>query len=72
MKELVKAININGVTKIVFNKTDILRQAGVWKLYGTDGVLREFKNEIDMKRFVYENLPDAIREIKFSNNPNGF
>ena len=72
MKELVKAININGVTKIVFNKTDILRQAGVWKLYGTDGVLREFKNEIDMKRFVYENLPDAIREIKFSDNPNGF
>lgn len=72
MEELVKAARINGCNKIVINKVDILDQAGVWKIYDTDGKLREFQNALDMRRFIYDNMPDTVQEIKFSDNPHGF
>jgi adenylosuccinate synthase len=72
MKELNKAIEINGVNKVVFNKMDILRQLGQWKLYDTAGQLKEFTSEESMKSYISSVLPDFIREIKFSDNPHGF
>jgi len=72
MKELVKAIEINGVNKIIFNKVDILKEAGQWKLYGLDGNIMEFDDENSMKRYIYNTLPHYVGEIKFSDNPHGF
>jgi adenylosuccinate synthase len=72
MKELNKAVEINGVNKVVFNKMDILRQLGQWKLYDTEGQLREFTSEESMKSYISSVLPDFVREIKFSDNPHGF
>jgi adenylosuccinate synthase len=72
MRELVKAAQINGCNKIVFNKTDILRQANIWKLYNKDGQLTEFTSEEQMKNYIYNQLEDVAREIKFSDNPHGF
>lgn len=72
MKELVKASQINGCNKIVINKTDILDTVGVWKLYGLDGNIKEFQSSDSMRSYIYDNLPDYIREVKFSDNPHGF
>ena len=70
MQELVKAANINGINKIVFNKTDILEQLGTYKLYDIDGTLREFDNITAMKSYIYSVLPPDITGIMFSDNPN--
>jgi adenylosuccinate synthase len=72
MKELIKAAQINGVNKIVFNKTDILNLVGKWKLYDINGDLMEFSDESSLKRYIYDSLPHHVGEIKFSDNPHGF
>lgn len=72
MESLVKAARINGCNKIVINKVDILDAAGVWKIYDVDGKLREFPNAVEMRKYIYANLPETIQEIKFSDNPHGF
>lgn len=72
MGELVKAAQINGCNKLVINKVDILEKAGAWKLYDSNGKIREFKNGMEMRKYIYENLPDGIKEVKFSDNPEGF
>jgi adenylosuccinate synthase len=72
LKELIKAIEINGINKIVFNKTDILRELGCWKIYDENGKLREFANENDLKAYIYDILPHFVGGIKFSDNPHGF
>ena len=72
MESLVKAARINGCNKIVINKVDILDAAGVWKIYDVDGKLREFQSALEMRSYIYANLPETIQEIKFSDNPHGF
>lgn len=50
-----KAIRMNGVTHVVFNKIDIMREAGVWALI-VDGKERTFPTEDAMKRFIVDRL----------------
>lgn len=46
-----RAIRINGVTHLVFNKTDILAEVGVWAVW--DGTTKiSFKGEKEMKSFL--------------------
>ena len=48
---LEKAININGVTSLVFNKMDVLREVGVWGII-YKGEEKIFNSENDMKRWI--------------------
>jgi adenylosuccinate synthase len=72
MQELVKAVEINGVNKIVFNKVDILRETGTWKIYDKSGNLKTFNDENSLKSYIYDTLPHYVGQIKFSDNPHGF
>ena len=72
MKELLKAVEINGVNRIVFNKVDILRELNTWKMYDKNGDLVDLKDESSMKSYIYDTLPHYVGQIKFSDNPNGF
>jgi len=55
MQNLERAIRVNGVTHIVFNKVDVLRTVGQWVVYDGGNEV-EFKNEDDMKNFVTNRL----------------
>lgn len=69
--QLKKAIDINGVTRVVFNKMDIMEAIGQWKLYDDQGQIRHFDSELAMKRFIYEQIP-GLKQVVWSDNPNGF
>lgn len=68
LKLVERAIRINGVTHLVFNKTDILAEVGVWAvLDGTKKI--SFKNEKEMKAFLnkrFAKLGIAKKNIFFS------
>tara|TARA_R100000008_G_C3586713_1_gene173013 strand:- start:2119 stop:3108 length:990 start_codon:yes stop_codon:yes gene_type:complete len=64
-----RACKINGVNKLVFNKMDILREVGVWKLFN-DGQLVEFKTETDMKYWIQSQFNKEDIEIFFSEDKN--
>lgn len=63
---LKKAAVINGVTEVIINKCDILKQLGVWKAYLSEKnySLVEFMDEDDMKR--YFNKVFSKNKITFS------
>lgn len=55
MQTLERAIRMNGVTHIVFNKVDVLREVGQWAVID-DGNIIDFKTEAEMTDFVKERL----------------
>ena len=55
MQNLERAIQINGVTHIVFNKVDVLRAVGQWAVIDK-GSVRKFKGEKAMQEFVVKRL----------------
>jgi adenylosuccinate synthase len=66
-----RALKINGVTKLVFNKVDVLRETDTWKLI-SGGKTVEFDSEEHMKDFLTQTLTlGAETEIFFSDNKNG-
>lgn len=52
---LKRAIRINGVTHIVLNKVDVLREIGVWKVRDKSGVT-EFGSGEEMQEFLRRHL----------------
>ena len=59
-----KALAINKVTKLVFNKMDVLREVDQWKLIN-DGELIDFEQEARMTSWIEESLPGDM-EVFFS------
>jgi len=55
MQTLERAVCINGVTKVVFNKVDVLRTVGAWAVLDESKTI-EFKNGDDMKEFITKRL----------------
>ena len=55
MQTLERAIRMNGVTHIVFSKTDVLRAVGAWAVIDNNKVVN-FKNEKAMQGFVLKRL----------------
>jgi len=55
MASLERAIRMNGVTHIVFSKTDVLRDVGAWAVIDDKKVV-EFKSEKTMQDFVLKRL----------------
>ena len=65
---LERAININGVNKVVFNKMDILDKAEEWSLFLDDSVY-EFESSNDFEHWIRESCEDlGAEEIFFSRN----
>ena len=67
---LEKAININGVTDIVFNKVDILQKIDRWSLIKEKNKI-EFESENEMKNWMIDRLSplNTISDIHFSADP---
>ena len=55
MQTLERAIRMNGVTHIVFSKTDVLRAVGAWAVIDENKVVK-FKSERAMQDFVLKRL----------------
>lgn len=73
MQLLEKAIRMNGVTHVVFNKVDVLREVGAWAVIDEEKVI-QFKNEKGIKDFIVKRLAklDIPRaKIFFSENKEG-
>lgn len=55
MQTLERAIRMNGVTHIVFSKTDVLRAVGAWAVIDLNKVVK-FKSEKAMQDFILKRL----------------
>ena len=64
---LVKAININGVTDIVLNKMDVLREVDHWRMYSDENLLK-FDGEQEMKEWISHYLSLKNITVYFSEN----
>ena len=63
-----RAVNINGVDKIVFNKMDVLDEVGEWSLI-LDESLYEFENSSDFEHWIKESCESmGVSEVFFSRN----
>jgi adenylosuccinate synthase len=60
-----KAIKVNGVTHLVINKMDVLREIGVWKAFFGQNLLN-FSSEAEFQDFFYQNLSETGITIYFS------
>ena len=58
MQTLERAINMNGVTHIVFNKVDVLRAVGEWAVIDNRKVVK-FKTEKAMSDFIVKRLKSS-------------
>lgn len=63
---LLKAVNLNGVTDLVINKVDILRNVGRWALINDEKI--EFDSEGEFKTYVEKVLPSGVK-VYWSDNP---
>lgn len=70
MDGLIKAVKINGVDRIIFNKMDILDSVKQWNLFHL-GDLRKFDSKKEMVDYIVKVLPPQIVEIRFSDSPDG-
>ena len=70
LDKLQYATNVSGCTHVVINKTDILEEVEVYKLYYMNK-LQVFPRMSDMKRYIEEKLKINNPELKiiFSDNP---
>ena len=64
---LVKAINMNGVTDIVLNKMDVLREVDHWRMYNDENLLK-FNGEEEMKEWISQYLSPKNITVYFSEN----
>jgi len=66
-----KAIIINGVTDLIINKVDVLREVGKWNLrsYTDDRIFIQTGNEQAWKQYLKKYLEDTGVNIIFSESP---
>jgi len=69
LDNLQKACRVNGVTHLVMNKMDILRDLRVWELYHGDKT-QAFPTEFDMKEYICDNFFNDVGGVFWSDNPN--
>lgn len=73
MQLLERAIRMNAVTHVVFNKVDVLRAVGAWAVVDNGGVM-PFKSEREMKSFLQKRLASLgipRSKLFFSENKDG-
>lgn len=72
VKDLKKAIQVNGVTDLIVNKVDILRTANKWNLrsYKNDSIFIQLGSEVGWKKYLTSYLADDTQiNIIFSESP---
>lgn len=69
VNNLSKAIQMNGVNKLVFNKVDVLREIGEWKVYNDSGETIQFNGEQEMASWFLNKLPMDVKEVYWSDSP---
>jgi len=69
LNNLMKAVRMNGVTDLVFNKMDVLREIGEWKFYNNNNLV-DFDGEEQIKRFLtsHVSLSSLVTNVYFSGN----
>jgi adenylosuccinate synthase len=72
LDELLKAVNINGATHVVLNKTDVLDKVKEWKLYHRGNVIT-FDSGEEMCEHISSAIKDTsnLRNIVFSGDKHG-
>ena len=68
---LIKAININGVTTLIFNKLDVLETVGTFNLFYQDKLVN-FENSESFTNYIQDTIKnhcDTIKEFIFSTTP---
>jgi adenylosuccinate synthase len=70
LDKLQRAIDINGVTDLIFNKLDILEKIGTFKLYDNNNI-HSFKYSDEFIDYIFNNLDGKIpwTNIVFSKSP---
>jgi adenylosuccinate synthase len=67
LRLLKKAILMNGVTDLIVNKMDIVKNIGSWAIYDLDGSLKEFNKEEDFIDCIQNYVKSwGVKEVKFS------
>jgi adenylosuccinate synthase len=72
IRDLKKAVEINGVTDVIINKVDILRQTGAWNLRSSDNnaIMLKLGSEISWKQYIRRLLSDNRNiNVVFSESP---
>lgn len=70
LRHLLKAISINCVTHLVFNKCDIIKSLGVFKLIDRNNQTIEFDTWQEMEATIRNRVEGLVQEIHFSGSPN--
>lgn len=65
---LEKAVTINSVNKLIFNKTDVLSEAMIWKIYDKE-LMYDFQNQESMEQWLINKFSKDDRLIVFSGSP---
>lgn len=65
--QLKKAIRMNGVNKLIFNKVDVLREVKSWGMKNPDMLFAD--GEDGFVEFITDNIPECVDEIFFSSSP---
>jgi len=63
---LIRSVYINGATKVVFNKADILEEIGVWRVRDNES-LYEFESSEDLEHWLSSHIPNS--HVIFSRSP---
>ena len=72
VRDLKKAIDINGVTDVIINKVDILREVGEWNLRSSDNnaIMLKLGSEVAWKQYIRRLLNDNTNiNVVFSESP---
>ncbi len=71
IQDLKRAIDINGVTDLIINKVDILREAGKWNLRASDNdsIFMQLGSEENWKMYISRYLNDGSLNTIFSESP---
>lgn len=71
LDEVIRSVQVNGVTDVIINKIDVLEEVGVFKMY-LNGELQEYKNVEDFKNVVDLSLWfKGVDNKQWSGTPNG-
>ena len=66
-EKLTRAIRMNGVNKLIFNKVDVLREVKSWGMKNPDAFFAD--GEDGFMKFITDNAPECVDEIFFSASP---
>ena len=73
LKDLKKAMDVNGVTDLIINKVDILREVGKWNLrsYKNNAISLQLQDEDGWKQYIQKYLRTGGNDVNitFSDSP---